>query len=95
MVNPSNSGNDPQSQRRMRALCTGCGAWRESDSQRLIESLSQGARAGSPQAEAIAAAKRSEGPFMRQHLEKCRSTVLFVYEGDPEWSTLDVAKRED
>ena len=80
-------------QRRVRSLCTVCGAWRESDPFTIVQSLSEGALPNSPQAEEIAAAKRSEAPFMKRHLESC-GTVIWVYEHDPEWNTVDPAKRE-
>ena len=77
----------------VRTLCTVCGAWRESDPSTIIVSLMEGATPATPQAEEIAAAKRSETPFMKRHLENC-GTVIWLHERDPEWSTVDPAKRE-
>jgi hypothetical protein len=82
----------------VRYLCTYCGAWRETDSVKLIVSLSDGAKPGSADEKAIADAKKTEAPFMLRHLEKCGrkgGMVVGVYPEDPRWKRLDSKKREN
>ena len=68
---------------------------RPSEAHRLA---SEGAKPGSEDAKAIADAKKSEGPFMVRHLEKCGrkgGMVVGVYPDDPRWKKLDPKKREN
>jgi len=93
----TNSLADAKGDTPVRYLCTYCGAWREADPVKLIVSLSEGAKPGSADERAIADAKKTEGPFMIRHLEKCGlkgGMVVAVYPDDPKWKKLDKNKQE-
>ena len=94
----TNSSTDTSGKNRVRYLCTYCGAWREADPAKLIVSLSEGAKPGSEDEKAIVDAKKTEGPFMVRHLEKCGpkgGMVIGIYPDDPRWNKLDPKKREN
>ncbi len=87
-----------KSENRVRYVCSRCGAWREADPIKLIVSLVEGYEPNSEDAKAVAEAKKMEAPFMMRHLQTCGrkgGRVDAFYPEDPEYSSLDPAKREN
>jgi hypothetical protein len=90
----------PESERgkhQMRYFCTGCGAWREGDSLKLVVGHMEGYKPGSEEHREVFEAAKSERPFMSRHLETCGKRgawVLAIYQDDPRWSQLDPSKQE-
>jgi hypothetical protein len=85
----------PANNRAVRYLCTGCGAWRHGDANKLIVAGIEGCEPDSADARQVASAQESEMPFIGRHGQTCRAKIRILYPNDPQWQTLDGGKRED
>lgn len=83
---------------RVRSLCTYCGAWRESDTAKVVSALGGAALLGTTNQNEIQETKRIEAPFLVRHLEVCGKKggmIKAIYPDESGWSKLDPQKREN